>query len=289
MPTYPWTSLTQHHTGPGLTFPAVALPPEHPVLGPVIRYATITDAPFIESLRRRNGRELGFMPLHAILNKIARKQAIILEFKQWPAGFCIFSHAPDATRITMLCVDRSIRRKGHGTQTLIAAAAALNPHKAKLVTLRCAIDIEATLFWRALGFAPLQIEHNSQHPSRDLIRWISLPDFTTLARLKADPEEVFWAYKSLETSALLRYGLREEKPLSPHLARRLASLPLNSKKCDALYSSLLSNSGDSPALKPATATYALQPNLATPLQPSTSGSTRQQPANLAPSPTNTYS
>lgn len=203
-----------------------------------VRVATRSDAPFIEAIRRRNGNELGFIPYSAIRSKAAAGHALILSRDRHNVGFLIASYTPPFLRIQYLAIAKELRRNALATSTLITAAARLAVPRPIALTLRCALDIEATLFWSALGFLPVALEKNHAHPCRTLVRWILWKHYTQDPKDARKPEAPYLAFKSLVTSAPTLFGSPNAKRLPQPLEQSLLELPLNFSKAAALYSVL---------------------------------------------------
>lgn len=107
---------------------------------------------FLKKLRN-NVAGIGYMPDAALVERIDKRQILIIDRRGQPAGFVAYNHRRDAvTHLTMCCVTEELWRCGLGTDLmlhLIAEAMILNQHA---VTLKVADHLAAMHFFADLGF-----------------------------------------------------------------------------------------------------------------------------------------
>jgi GNAT superfamily N-acetyltransferase len=89
-----------------------------------------------------------------------------------PCGYGVLGFDPDWIPLHQVCVARDARRLEHG-RALIAAAGRLARRRGALgLRLRCAADLPANEFWRALGFEPVRIERPKNRRRRAIITYV---------------------------------------------------------------------------------------------------------------------
>jgi hypothetical protein len=118
-----------------------------------VQKAVLSDLPYIEMLRRREGEAIGFIPMQRYEMEIDGRSggSILICWENGdPVGFLYATHnRAGVTHIQQVAIQEDARRLERATALVVAA----QREKDWLVTLRCAADLDATSFWEALGFA----------------------------------------------------------------------------------------------------------------------------------------
>jgi N-acetylglutamate synthase-like GNAT family acetyltransferase len=119
----------------------------------VIRRATLEDVPYIESLRRKEGQAVGFLPIERYYMEIdgRRKGTILVAEENGDlVGFIYGTHnkVNHVCHLQQLAIQEDARRVERGV--LLTQAAQREGEW--LVTARVAADLDAVNFWNAIGF-----------------------------------------------------------------------------------------------------------------------------------------
>jgi len=146
--------------------------------------ARLEHIPYIDSLRKKNGNELGFIPLDAYLSVASRTgiggrhrylyQRLMVSIDNGDlTGFCYSSFNEQVAHIFQIVIQEDARRWERASMLEADVRnEALRQNKSG-ISCRVAYDIEANFFWRALGYVPMrqvtstwlnQRESNSKRP-----------------------------------------------------------------------------------------------------------------------------
>lgn len=139
-----------------------------------VRKATLADLTYIDSLQRKFSREVGFWPKQALEGYIQKHVVTIALINGSPAAYllgrdtCEFE--PTQARVYQTAVQMDTRHLAVG-RALVEAYCSQLPDSAHTVALFCAQDIEANLFWEALGFTAIGFRDGSRQKGRLHILW----------------------------------------------------------------------------------------------------------------------
>ncbi len=130
---------------------------DRPVYGDDIQKATLADLKYLDDLRKKNGDAVGFIPLQRYEMEVNgdRKGSIYLSFdNNDPTGFIYATHSGrGSTHIIQVAIQEDARLMERATLLVDAVVADGQKRNSWLTTLRCADDLEAGKFWKALGFS----------------------------------------------------------------------------------------------------------------------------------------
>lgn len=118
--------------------------------GLTTRRGTIRDLPYVMSLMRKNRESVGGLPSPAIAERLERGTVEIAFINRDPVGYVLFDIRNGMMRIPQACIQYDARRRAYGV-ALMSSVISSQPDIDK-IHLRCAADLEANLFWRAMGF-----------------------------------------------------------------------------------------------------------------------------------------
>ncbi len=132
-----------------------------------VRDATIGDLQFIDSLRKKEGSSLGFMPI-GVYESVLRKcpvdgrwrhlysRLIVTLDNDDLTGFCYASYSGDNANIFQIVVREDARRWHRALlmENLINQDA--ENYSKQAITCRVAYDLESNFFWRAIGYTPIR-------------------------------------------------------------------------------------------------------------------------------------
>jgi predicted GNAT superfamily acetyltransferase len=163
------------------------------------------DWAYIESLRRKEGAALGFIPKEAYESVFLRKR--VANRDRWKTqrllvtvdngdltGFCYASFAAEMAHIIQICVQADARRWHRALLMTDEVEAEAQRSGNTGVTCRVAYDLESNFFWRGIGFMPVrqvvsswlnQKESKSRRPL-----WVYVKHFNRLFEPMATAEEV---------------------------------------------------------------------------------------------------
>ena len=108
------------------------------------------DVPYIIQLQRKNRESVGGLPQPAFEERIIRQNLLLATINDDPVGYLLYDHRNNTIKIPQACIQYDARRRHYGN-ALIDNMFRHHPDVSD-VTLRCAADIEANIFWRSLGF-----------------------------------------------------------------------------------------------------------------------------------------
>ncbi len=118
--------------------------------GYAVRLAEPEDLLFVMSLQRKNRESVGGLPTPAIAARLERRTLLLGLLNGEPCGYLMFDYGDGVLRVPQACIQYDARRRTYG-ECLVGQMLNLYPD-AKEVRLRCAADIDANVFWKAMGF-----------------------------------------------------------------------------------------------------------------------------------------
>lgn len=107
---------------------------------------------FLDSLSRKNGHCVGFLPLIAYMEALNQDRVTLLFYNEEPAGYLIRGPLKECTKIYQLVIAEELRRIENGTSLLEHLRKQALAVDAYEISLHCAEDLEANKFWQTLGF-----------------------------------------------------------------------------------------------------------------------------------------
>lgn len=163
----------------GIVAPAAAMPSGYhitPTRKPgILSKATTRDLRFIDSLQKKFGRSLGFLPTQALeLNLMAGNVDLCMENDE-PAGYLlcrpVLSWQPGLASIVQAAVCMDAQRRHHGLALLLKVAEEARARGQVGLQANCAIGVEANEFWQAAGFKPIAHLTPQTKSQREIICW----------------------------------------------------------------------------------------------------------------------
>ena len=123
----------------------------------LVRRATLRDLRYLDALRKREGDAVGFIPIARYEMEVTgeRKGSLYLSWDDGdPTGFIYATHSGrGATHIIQVAVQEDARRMERASALVEAIRTDGLKRSSWLLSLRCAEDLSANEFWRALGFS----------------------------------------------------------------------------------------------------------------------------------------
>ena len=131
----------------------------------VLRKAEANDWPYIDSMRKREGDALGFIPKDAYLSVLSRApvdgrarwayQGLwLIEDNGDRTGYVYASFVWPLAKVFQIVVQEDARRWERATRLLDRVEISAVERGLQGVECRVAMDLEANAFWKALGYEP---------------------------------------------------------------------------------------------------------------------------------------
>jgi N-acetylglutamate synthase-like GNAT family acetyltransferase len=160
-----------------------------PTVG-VLSRATLEDLAFVDSLQKKFGRSLGFLPTEALEKNLEQGNVDLCLENGDPAGYLlcrpVLSWQPGLSSIVQAAVCMDAQRRHHGLALLLQVEERARIRGQVAMQANCAVGVEANEFWAAAGFKPIAHLTPATKSQREIICWRkplqrSLPSwFTTL-------------------------------------------------------------------------------------------------------------
>jgi hypothetical protein len=147
------------------------------------RLAIDDDLKYMMSLQRANRESIGGLPAPALQERINRGAAFLGLINDDPVSYLLCDHRRDILRIPQACVQYDARRREYGQQLVSAALTYYSPFTE--IRLRCAADLEANMFWRALGFQCVGVIRGGTRRGRLINCWQMWLDEVSLFNIES--------------------------------------------------------------------------------------------------------
>ena|SRR5215831_3412184 len=132
-----------------------------------LRDAVGADWIYIDSLRKREGSALGFIPKDAYLSVLERRclsgreryryqRVLVTEDNGDLTGFAYISYADDFASIVQIVVQEDARRWHRALLMADEVERDVRKFGKQGITCRVAYDLESNFFWRAIGYLPIR-------------------------------------------------------------------------------------------------------------------------------------
>jgi N-acetylglutamate synthase-like GNAT family acetyltransferase len=141
----------------------------------VLSRATVQDLKFIDSLQKKFGRSLGFLPTSALTDNLERGNVDLCLENGEPAGYLLcrprLSWQPLLGSIVQAAVCMDAHRRHHGLALLLQIEERARAAGQIGLQANCAIGVEANEFWAAAGFKPIAHLTPQTKSQREIICW----------------------------------------------------------------------------------------------------------------------
>lgn len=145
-----------------------------PAVG-VLSVATIADLRFIDSLQKKFGRSLGFLPTEALVANLEQRNVNLCMENDEAAGYLlcrpVLSWQPGLASIVQAAVCMDAQRRHHGLALLLKVEEEARLRGQLAIQANCAIGVEANEFWQAAGFKPIAHLTPATKSQREIICW----------------------------------------------------------------------------------------------------------------------
>ena len=133
----------------------------------ILRYATMDDVKYIDSLRKKEGDALGFMPIQSYYDAIGLNENLKRHRYRYAellvtidnndyTGFCYVSYAGKECKIFQIVIQEDARRLYRAMLIINHVERQCRIREVGVITCRVAMDLESNFFWRAIGFIPVK-------------------------------------------------------------------------------------------------------------------------------------
>lgn len=140
-----------------------------------IRTATLNDLKFIDSLQKKFGNALGFLPQEAIERLTEMGVVYLAQENDTAAGFVISRRAlgwqPLMRSITQTAVCMDAQRRHHGLAIVKRIADEARAAGQMALQACCAVGLDSNEFWKAAGFVPVCHMTPDNVRAREIICW----------------------------------------------------------------------------------------------------------------------
>jgi N-acetylglutamate synthase-like GNAT family acetyltransferase len=164
----PISSTTMHASG---AVPYIA--PKTPARRLV--KATPADLKFVDSLQKKYGRSLGFLPTPALQANLEAGNITLTRENEDAAGYLlvrpVLSWQPALASIVQAAVCMDAQRRHHGLALLLQIEHEARGRGQIALQANCAIGVEANEFWQAAGFKPIAHMTPKTKSGREIICW----------------------------------------------------------------------------------------------------------------------
>lgn len=107
---------------------------------------------FVVSLMKKNCEAVGFIPIPKLEQYGRNGQVLIGYENNDPCGYLVYGHRRPRLRIYQACIQYDARRRENGMKLVSKLVKIAEQRGCEMITLWCADDLEANLFWKASGF-----------------------------------------------------------------------------------------------------------------------------------------
>jgi len=137
--------------------------------------ATLSDLKFIDSLQKKFGRSLGFLPTEALTVNLEAGNVDLAMENDEPAGYLLcrprLAWQPLLGSIVQAAVCMDAQRRHHGLALLLQVEERARRAGQVALQANCAVGVEANEFWQAAGFKPIAHLTPATVSGREIICW----------------------------------------------------------------------------------------------------------------------
>lgn len=141
----------------------------------ILSRATVSDLKFIDSLQKKFGRSLGFLPTEALRVNLEQQNVDLCLENGEAAGYLLcrprLSWQPLLGSIVQAAVCMDAQRRHHGLALLLQVEERARAAGQIGLQANCAIGVEANEFWAAAGFKPIAHLTPATKSAREIICW----------------------------------------------------------------------------------------------------------------------
>lgn len=135
----------------------------------------MNNANFIITLMKTETDALGFIPAPSIRTRWIPNGRFILQRNRHGRRVGYLLHGPPKIHrplfVNQICVDIDDRLRKYAAAAVLELLARARSAGASSIRLRCAEDLDANLFWRALGFTPTHLSVGGKRRKRSIVHY----------------------------------------------------------------------------------------------------------------------
>jgi hypothetical protein len=135
-----------------------------------VRQAQTPDLRYVVSLMRANRESVGGLPVPAVQERIDRGTVLLASINDDPVGYVLYDFRGGVLRVPQACIQYDARRRRYG-EVLVARMIARHAAELREISLRCAADLEANVFWRDMGFTFVGAVPGGKRRGRTINLW----------------------------------------------------------------------------------------------------------------------
>lgn len=135
-----------------------------------VRQAVQADLRYVVSLMRANRESVGGLAVPALQERIARGTLLLALVNDDPVGYVMYDLRGGVIRIPQACIQYDARRRRYGV-ALMNRLLERHADALREVSLRCAADLEANVFWRDMGFTCIGSVPGGKRRGRTINLW----------------------------------------------------------------------------------------------------------------------
>ncbi len=136
-----------------------------------VQPATIDDLHYIDHLQRKNAEELAFYPNQVFEREVSNHRILLARVNNQPAGYIYHGALGQVCKIHQACIEYDLRGQLYGAALIRNLFSLADAANVLSVTLRCGSDIEANMFWKAMGFYCEAVTVGGIRRMRDINCW----------------------------------------------------------------------------------------------------------------------
>ena len=162
----PYVPVSRHVTAPS----AGRVRP--PIGDDVEPLGTDSAVEYAADLMRKNYPAVGFLPTPRLDYYAQHDQLWIQYENDDPCGYLVFGAGWPILRVYQCCIQTDARRSQHAGILINALLEVAKAKNCSAVSLWCASDLEANVFWEAMGFRNNGTREGGQRRGRIHINWV---------------------------------------------------------------------------------------------------------------------
>tara|TARA_B100000427_G_scaffold260318_1_gene224596 strand:+ start:233 stop:847 length:615 start_codon:yes stop_codon:yes gene_type:complete len=136
-----------------------------------VQPATIGDLKYIDHLQRKNAEELAFYPNQVFEREVSNHRVLLAKVNSEPAGYIYHGALGQVCKIHQACIEYDLRGQLYGAALIRNLFSLADASNVLSITLRCGSDIEANMFWKAMGFYCEAVTAGGVRRMRDINCW----------------------------------------------------------------------------------------------------------------------
>ena len=137
----------------------------------IINFGNDDDFKYIDHLQKENAFNLNFYPKERLRKELMNKRILIARYNNEYCGYLYFGSVQSITKIFQACIQYDLRGRLYGSHLVGFFLNYCDKRNVGAVTLRCASDIEANDFWKAMGFYCQGISPGGRARKRLINHW----------------------------------------------------------------------------------------------------------------------